>query len=194
MPALAKVHLPKEKKMLPVGPLMIEHRLIERMVKLMADEPLKMGKENDPAMGFLDEAVDFIRTYADRCHHGKEEDILFRDLGSKSLSPEHKKTMDDLVREHTWARKTVGRLVGAKERFRQGEKDGLREIQESVKELVEFYPAHIAKEDKHFFIPCMSYFTEKEKDEMLQEFLTFDKNLIYEKYKKMVERFERKYE
>jgi hemerythrin-like domain-containing protein len=192
MPALTKVHLPKEKKMLPIGPLMIEHRLIERMVKLMADEPLKMGKENDPAMGFLDEAVDFIRTYADRCHHGKEEDILFRDLGSKSLSPEHKKTMDDLVREHTWARKTVGRLVGAKERFRQGEKDGLKEIQESVKELVEFYPAHIAKEDKHFFIPCMSYFTEKEKDEMLQEFWTFDKNLIHEKYKKMVERFERR--
>jgi hemerythrin-like domain-containing protein len=194
MRPFTKVHLLKEKKMLPIGPLMIEHRLIERMVKLMADERLKMGEKNDPSMGFLDEAVDFIRTFADRCHHGKEEDILFRDLGSKSLSPEHKKTMEDLVQEHAWARKTVGRLVGAKERFRQGERDGLKEIQACLKELVEFYPAHIAKEDKHFFIPCMSYFTEKEKDEMLQEFWTFDKNLIHEKYKKMVERFERKYE
>ena len=34
--------------------------------------------EVDPV--FIDTAVDFIRTYADRCHHGKEEDLLFKAL------------------------------------------------------------------------------------------------------------------
>ena len=32
---------------------------------------------------FIDTAVDFIHTYADRCHHGKEEDILFKALAAK---------------------------------------------------------------------------------------------------------------
>jgi hemerythrin-like domain-containing protein len=56
--------------------------------------------------------------------------------------------------------------------------------------LVEFYPEHITKEDKNFFIPCMQYFTRKEQDDMLNEFWEFDKKLIHEKYRKIVESYE----
>jgi hemerythrin-like domain-containing protein len=71
-------------------------------------------------------------------------------------------------------------------------KESFREIITCLQELVEFYPRHIEKEDKHFFLPCMNYFTREEKDAMLQEFWNFDKNLIHEKYRKIVERYERK--
>jgi len=37
------------------------------------------------------------------------------------------------------------------------------------KTLLDFYPRHIEKEDKHFFIPCMEYFSEAEKEAMLKE-------------------------
>jgi len=178
--------------MMPAGPLMIEHRLIERMVKLMAQELPKMEEKRGANIGFLSEAIDFIRTYADRCHHGKEEDILFRDLAAKSLSPEHIKVMDELVEEHISARKIVSRLADAKERYARTQKDGFQEIKTYLTELVEFYPAHIATEDKNFFLPIMNYFTREEKDAMLQEFWAFDKNLIHEKYRKMVEGYERK--
>jgi len=171
---------------------MIEHRLIERMVRLIAGELPKMEEKRGVNIGFLSEAIDFIRTYADRCHHGKEEDILFRDLAAKSLSPEHIKVMNELVEEHISARKIVSRLADAKERYARTQKDGFQEIKTCLTELLEFYPSHIAKEDKNFFIPTMKYFTQKEKDDMLQEFWAFDKNLIHEKYKKMVEGYERK--
>ena len=52
----------------------------------------KMKKYNKANPLFIDIAVDFIRMYADRTHHGKEEDILFRDLEKKSLSPNHNKS------------------------------------------------------------------------------------------------------
>ena len=74
----------------------------------------------------IDSGVDFFRTYADRCHHGKEEDILFRDLAKKRLSPEHKKIMDELIHEHRFGRETVGKLVSAKERYVKGDKAALR--------------------------------------------------------------------
>lgn len=77
--------------MMPIGPLMIEHRLIERMVKTIKGELRKISEENEVNVIFIDTAVDFFRTYADRCHHGKEEDILFRDLAKKPLSPDAKK-------------------------------------------------------------------------------------------------------
>jgi hemerythrin-like domain-containing protein len=178
--------------MMPVGPLMIEHRLIERMVKLMAEELPRMEEKRGVNIGFLSEAIDFIRTYADRCHHGKEEDILFRDLAAKPLSVEHKRIMNELVDEHISARKIVSRLADAKERYARTQKDGFQEIKTCLTELVEFYPAHIEKEDKHFFLPIMNYFTREEKDAMLQEFWAFDKNLIHEKYKKMVEGYQKK--
>ena len=176
---------------MPIGPLMIEHRLIERMVKLMADELPKMEEKRGVNIGFLSEAIDFIRTYADRCHHGKEEDILFRDLASKPLSAEHKRVMSELVEEHISARKMVGRLLDAKERYARTQKNGFQEIITCITELVQFYPVHIEKEDKHFFMPVMGYFTESEKDAMLRQGYDFDQRLIHDKYRDLVEGFER---
>ena len=53
-------------------------------------------------------------------------------------------------------------------------------VSTQLNKLVEFYPEHIAKEDKNFFI---AYFTSKEMDDMLNEFWEFDKKLIHEKYR-----------
>ncbi|MGE5790278.1 MAG: hemerythrin, partial [Syntrophaceae bacterium] len=58
-----------------------------------------------------------------------------------------------------------------------------------LKELVDFYPGHIEKEDKRFFFPCLEYFTQAEQDRMLQEFRDFDRNMIHEKYRTVVENF-----
>jgi len=66
--------------MKPIGPLMWEHRLIEKMAGLFIREINRIKEENNVNTVFIDSAVDFFRTYADRTHHGKEEDILFRDL------------------------------------------------------------------------------------------------------------------
>jgi hemerythrin-like domain-containing protein len=173
-------------EMMPIGPLMIEHRLIERMIDVMKEEFVLIEKEKKVDPEFIEMAVDFIRTYADRCHHGKEEDILFRDLGGKKLKDEYKRRMEELVEEHRWGRKITGRLVEANAKYIRGNKESLSVIMDCIKSLVEFYPKHIEKEDKHFFIPCMDYFTDSEKDAMLKEEWEFDKSLIHEKYRTIV--------
>ena len=60
------------------GPLMIEHRLIERMLTLIRRTLGETEKTGAIDPFFVDTSVDFIRIYADRTHHGKEEDILFQ--------------------------------------------------------------------------------------------------------------------
>jgi hemerythrin-like domain-containing protein len=156
------------------------------MIDVMKGELLLIEKEKMIDPEFIEMAVDFIRTYADRCHHGKEEDILFRDLGGKKLTGEHRRTMEELVEEHRWARKVTGRLVEANTRYVQGNKEALSAITDCIKTLVEFYPKHIEKEDKHFFIPCMEYFSDAEREAMLKEEWEFDKSLIHEKYRNIV--------
>jgi hemerythrin-like domain-containing protein len=172
--------------MQPIAPLMIEHRLIERMIKAMSEEldRIEITGKADPE--FIETAVDFIRTYADRCHHGKEEDILFRDLEKKAMSEAHKKIMDELVEEHRWGRKTTRELLEAKENYQQGDMDALSAIADRMRFIVDFYPKHIEKEDRSFFIPVMKYFTESEKDAMLREEYEFDRQFVHEKYKDVV--------
>ena len=175
--------------MKPIGPLMWEHRLIERMLRSFESEISKINEQKKVNPLFIDTAVDFIRIYADRLHHGKEEDILFRDLMKKKLSPEHARIIDELMEDHRYARKTTGMLVDAKERYLKGE-NTVEEVITLMKELARFYPVHIEKEDKHFFFPCQEYFSKEELDKMLAEFYEFDRKMIHEKYEKIVSRME----
>ncbi|MDD5610631.1 MAG: hemerythrin domain-containing protein [Candidatus Omnitrophica bacterium] len=170
---------------------MIEHRVIERMIKFMKNELEKINRKNKLDAAFIDDVLDFIKTYADLCHHGKEEYILFRDLLKKNLSPGHRKMVDELIREHIYGRKTTKKLATAQEKYRQGDRNALKAVAGSLKKLVEFYPKHIEKEDKHFFLPSMGYFSKEEQACMLRDFAEFDRRLIHEKYKVMVERLEK---
>lgn len=59
--------------MMPVGPLMIEHRLIEKLMPQIREEVEGARRTGTIDPDFVEYALDFVRTYADRCHHGKEE-------------------------------------------------------------------------------------------------------------------------
>ena len=172
------------------GPLMVEHRLIERMIAKIkqALEQIRSNGKVDPL--FVDTAVDFIRIYADRTHHGKEEDILFREMAKRPLSAEDKRVMRELIDEHVFGRQTTKALVDATARYRNGESSALADISANLQTLVEFYPKHIEKEDKVFFPASMKYFSREEDQAMLAEFREFDGKMIHEKYRLVVERLE----
>jgi hemerythrin-like domain-containing protein len=169
------------------GPLMIEHRLIERMISLIKDALVQIESIHKVDPLFVDTAVDFIRTYADKTHHGKEEDILFRDLSKRPLSGEDQRVMKELIDEHVFARQTTKALVEANTRYRNGEESALADIAGRLRTLVEFYPKHIEKEDKIFFPASRAYFTDEEDQALLMEFWEFDRKMIHEKYKAVIE-------
>ena len=172
------------------GPLMIEHRLIERMISVIQGVLDKIQSKHRVDPVFVDIAVDFIRMYADRTHHGKEEDILFRELNNKPLAAEDRRVMKELIEEHVFGRQTTKALVDANSRYRNGDETALTEIADKLQTLIEFYPKHIEKEDKVFFPSSRKYFTEEEDQAMLAEFWEFDRKMIHEKYKSVVEGLE----
>ena len=183
--------------MQPIGPLMIEHRLIERMVTLMRRdlERIRANILVDPEFAFVDPvfidvAVDFMRTYADHCHHGKEEDILFAELAKKELAPDLRKILEELTEEHVLAREYTKELVKAKEDYLREEPEAVNQILFCLDKLTSMYPRHIDKEDQHFFISAMTYFTPEEKDAMLARMWEFDRKLIHGKYEGTVSAIE----
>jgi hemerythrin-like domain-containing protein len=176
--------------MMPIGPLMTEHRLIERMVAQLKNEFSRIQAIQEVNPRFIEVATDFFRVYADICHHGKEEHILFSELNEKPLSPEHRAMMEELIHEHVFARTIVKELIEYNKSYEHGNTDVLPNIVHTLDLVTSFYPSHIEKEDKHFFLPSMEYFSREEQDHMLEAFNEFDRKLIHQLYKEKVLQFE----
>ena len=164
------------------GPLMIEHRLIEQMIDIVREALTRIEKFQTIDPMFIDTVVDFIRIYADRTHHGKEEEILFKQLNDKGLSADDRRVMNELIAEHLVGRKVTKELVEANIRFANGDLAALPEMVRCLSTLVDFYPKHIEKEDKVFFPAARAYLTDAEDQAMLAEFWEFDRKMIHEKY------------
>jgi hemerythrin-like domain-containing protein len=167
--------------MKPVGSLMVEHRVIERMLALLNHAHTKIIKEGKVDGPVIDVVIDFFNTYVDRFHHWKEEGVLFRELKGKPLSAEHKQIMDDLIKEHVYAKNAVEKLRNARERLGI-EKDSIDEIKKCMETLLKWYPMHIEKEDNRFFLPAMEYLSLEEQAAILEEFWEFDGNFMHEIY------------
>lgn len=170
---------------------MNEHQLILRMIAQMRAKAERLARGGDLDPVFISVVVDFIRSYADRCHHGKEEAILFRELAGRQLSDEDARAMQQLIDDHVWARGKTRELVDASDEYFGGRAEALRHVESVLRQLAEFYPGHIAREDKEFFRHAMTYFTPEERAAMDAECREFDRLLIHERYRFVVEGIER---
>ena len=180
--------------MMPIAFLMVEHRLIERMIKVLSAELARMKSLRRMDSALVLQGTDFLRNYADKRHHGKEEDILFRLLAEKKRSEGHVIAMAQLINDHIAARKSVGALIDANTKYAAGTALSIDAAIAALAEITDLYPKHISKEDREFFIPVMKYFSAREQESMIEEFKKFDSPLAEEaaKYKKMVEDLEKK--
>ena len=173
---------------------MVEHRLIEKMLAITSKE-LELIKSNGTVNHrFIDTFVDFIRTYADRTHHGKEEDILFTALEHKNMTTDDKEMMQGLINDHILSRKVVGELAAANKIYVTGDVTSIDTIITKLAFLLELYPDHISKEDKVFFPNTETYFSEADLDAMLADFREFDRRMIHEKYRRVYESLKELYD
>ena len=168
---------------------MREHRIIEKMVANLRKELISITIGTID-INFIEMAVDFLHNYADEKHHGKEENILFKDLAKKNMSKELITIMGELVTEHDIARTHMNTLRKSTEMYVKGDGDKLASIESSIRQLVQLYPIHIEKEDKRFFYPVMDYLSAREQHDMIMEFIDFDKKIILPKYEGLTDKVE----
>lgn len=171
------------------GPLMKEHRIIEKMLEILGYELKRLEKGEDLNPDLIRDAVDFFRFYADRTHHGKEEDILFTRLKDKPMTHEEQKIMNRLIQEHEFARIKVREMEEANQKYIDGDKQAVNQIIDILNELLNMYPEHVDIEDNHFFEPVMKYFNDEESETILVEYNEFDESMIHERYEKMIDQY-----
>ena len=93
----------------PVQRLVDEHKWIKRLLALVPDIVSEMRASGEMDADLLLAAVDFIRGYADRFHHMKEEDILF------DYTDREAQVVRVILEDHDHARAFVRAIVQATE-------------------------------------------------------------------------------
>ncbi|OGS18184.1 MAG: hypothetical protein A3J70_04860 [Elusimicrobia bacterium RIFCSPHIGHO2_02_FULL_61_10] len=126
--------------------LMDDHQVILRMLSVLNGICLRLREGQAVAVADLDAAVDFIKTFADFCHHGKEEDILFPAMVEMGL-PRESGPIAVMLMEHEQGRAYVRSLGAALERVRSGEPEALKDVSCSAMGYVSLLTDHIGKED-----------------------------------------------
>lgn len=127
-----------------------EHRVIEQVLACLEE----MAAQAD-ATGRLDgaaarQAVDFFRNFADRCHHGKEEQQLFPALESRGVAHEHG-PIGRMLYEHDRGRELLHTIEDAIPGAEAGEVPMLGRFIDQARRYVAWLRDHIAKEDNVLF-------------------------------------------
>lgn len=126
--------------------LVAEHVLIKRMLALIERfAPLTEKGEFTDWQFYLDGA-DFIRQYADRFHHAKEEDILFEALVKNGM-PRENSPVAAMLMEHDLGRGYVKNFADAAAEALAGETGREGTIAFNALAYAALLRDHIAKED-----------------------------------------------
>ena len=123
-----------------------EHKLILRMITLVEHNTALLEEGRFRNWQFYLDAVDFIRNYADRFHHAKEEDVLFSELVKNGM-PEKQSPIEAMHMEHDQGRAHVRAIEEAAQRALKGETGQATIIADHAKGYAELLRGHIEKEN-----------------------------------------------
>jgi hemerythrin-like domain-containing protein len=146
-----------------------EHRVIERLLATLekASDAAEQGGNVRPAL-FLD-AVNFIRGFADGCHHRKEENVLFTTMVDHGV-PLKGSPVGVMLQEHELGRKFTRQMQAAAERWADGDAGGRNEVITAARNYVALLQQHIAKEDQILFPMADRVIPVAKHDEIWQAF------------------------
>jgi len=154
-----------------------EHENILKLADAMEKECEVIASGKKINKKFFEEAVWFIKNYADKFHHSKEEEILFKEMLNDSAQKNlHCNPIEQMLYEHNLGRNFVKDLEnGLKTKNKE-------KIIENAKAYAQLIRDHIFKEDNILYPMAENILNNKTKKLILEKFEKINK--IKEKDKK----------
>jgi len=130
--------------------LMEEHGVIERVLVALETAANKLASKQAVPVDFFLEATDFIKGFADGCHHKKEEGVLFVALIDNGLSQESG-PVAVMLAEHEQGRSFTRAMREGVERWQGGDASAIPQIVRNALAYVALLRQHIHKENNILF-------------------------------------------
>jgi|YNPNPStandDraft_1061719.scaffolds.fasta_scaffold126390_1 hemerythrin-like domain-containing protein len=157
--------------------LMEEHRAIETMLRILEGvcQRLQAGETVDAE--HLERILEFIRVFADQCHHGKEEDLLFPAMEMAGI-PREGGPIGVMLIEHTQGREYVKGMSNAVSRYQAGESKAASDFIANARGYIALLRQHISKEDNILYRMADMHLTAEKQEELLKQFERVERERI----------------
>ena len=167
----------------PMKKLVNEHVLIKRWIALISEVINNLDVDSKEGRQLIRDGVDFIRSYADKYHHAKEEDVLFK------YFDEDMDIIKVMYEDHEQGRGHARAILEALDRK---DKDAVAGHLNAYRDLL---TGHIKKEDEILYTWMDRNLSDSQIGKLFSEFNTVDKQAGYlsNKYEAFVDRLEKKY-
>ena len=173
------------------GALKHEHEAIKLMLQIMEAACVQIETEKKVHVADVDEMIDFLKVFADQCHHGKEENILFPCL-EKAGIPREGGPIGVMLAEHEQGRKYIANMGRALTDYENGAATGLTDLVENIRSYAELLEQHINKENNVLFAMADRVLTEETQDGLFEEFEELEEDVIGRgKHEELHKRLER---
>ncbi|EPY2306544.1 hemerythrin domain-containing protein [Clostridium sporogenes] len=124
-----------------------EHKNIKRMLAVIRKYCFKVLKNQQLDYNDFYRIIDFVRNYADKHHHGKEEDYLFNRMIDEIKGPTEKLVKHGMLVEHDLGRLYMQNLEKALKALENGEEEAKIDIIANAVSYTDLLYRHIEKED-----------------------------------------------
>jgi hemerythrin-like domain-containing protein len=132
--------------MTPTELLKEEHQIILVVIGAAEREVEEIGRSGKVNGQRVDKILDFLRNFADQCHHAKEENILFVRMREKGM-PADSGPIFVMLREHEENRKNVAAVAAALPKAVAGEESAVAAVRDNLTAYADRLREHIDKED-----------------------------------------------
>lgn len=153
-----------------------EHRIIERALRALDGVCSRFESGDSVPAPVLLEIVDFITTFADHYHHGKEETFLFPALERRGITREGG-PLGMMEYEHQVERELTADLVQAISLYQEGNGEAIQRFVEASRSYLRLLVSHIEKEDSILFRIGDELLEEEEKAALARSFIQVDAEL-----------------
>lgn len=171
-----------------------EHKNIKRVLKVVRSYCINIlnGVEIDYRDFY--KIIDFVRNYADKHHHGKEEDFLFNKMIDEIKGPAEKLVKHGMLVEHDLGRLFIQNLENALKLYESGNKDARVDIIANAIGYADLLERHIAKEDDVVYKFAESKLSKETLSKLDEECLSFEtraeENNTQNKYLQLINELE----
>lgn len=177
--------------------MVFEHENIKRMLKVVRAMCIKVLNNNDINFEDFHNAIGFVRNYADKLHHAKEEDILFKKMGEELGDRISKGPIAGMLVEHDFGRLYMTNLETALQAFKGGDKDARVDIIANAIAYTDLLNRHIDKENTAIYTFARRSLSnetmETVENQCKEAESTAEKNGVQKKYLSILEELEKKY-
>jgi len=161
--------------MRPTEILKQEHRVIEQVLNCLEIIAKQGEAEAKLDVGSANQAIDFFRNFADRCHHGKEEDCLFPMLEQKGFSPVEGPT-GVMRQEHETGRQFIHAMEEAVSAVTAGDSQAMGAFASNARAFIQLLRDHIQKEDHCLFEMADQALSEQEQQQVMDSFANVEQD------------------